>query len=510
MINREGKNEEEKILLYEYILLGIVAILYILIFSTTTSPLFGEPFSSDSSMFQTIGKYWAQGSLPYTDLWDSKGPVIFFINALGYFIAGSKTGIFFIQIISLFVSEIFLDKLYNKVFSKKYSLGLTILTLFIMLLDYDGNSTEEYLLPLILISFYFIVNWNDNYCAENIIDHKPGYAYFYGITFSFCLLTRLTNAVGLCAAVLVIVIALTVKRKWKNLLKNALMFILGVSTLLIPFIVYFLYNGILYEALYGTLLYNFDYMSNSTMLYSLSSFIAVAKIIIGYSYGIMLLLLGAFEIIIWKKRRIAGCIWLVVGMITTIWLFRSNGYLHYGLIAIPYIPVILIEIKQILSDKTASKLKTSVIKAITIIYLVICMIGGLFRVKDILGEWYNTLFIGESETYKQVEIDLLSEVPTDELDSFIAYNTNPGIYLQLDIKPHYRFFTMQDWAASRSESLKEMLLETFSTGDAKWILVEGNPEDTLINDILDDRYVCVSEREKPFVNSMYYLFQLQE
>ena len=109
-----------------------------------------------------------------------------------------------------------------------------------------------------------------------------------------------------------------------------------------------------------------------------------------------------------------------------------------------------------------------------------------------------------------MEIDLLSEVPADELNSFIAYNTNPGIYLQLDIKPYYRFFTMQDWAASRSESLKAMLLETFSTGNAKWILVEGNPDDTLINDILDDRYVCVSEREKPFVNSMYYLFQLQE
>ena len=499
--------KKKKILLHEYILLGIVAILYILIFSTTTSPLFGEPFAGDSPMFQTIGKYWAQGSLPYVDLWDSKGPVIFFINALGYFIAGSKTGIFLIQIISLFISEIYIYKLYNIVFSKKYSLGLTFLTLFIMLLDYDGNSTEEYLLPLILISFYFIVNWINNYYVDNIIDHKLGYAYFYGITFSFCLLTRLTNAVGLCAAVLVIVLTLIVNRKWENLLKNALMFLLGALTLLIPFTAYFLHNGIFYEALYGTLLYNFDYMSGSSMLYSTRSFISVAKIIIGYSYGMVLLLLGLFEIILWKKRRAAGCIWLAVGMITTIWLLRSNGYLHYGLIAIPYIPIILIEIKQIISDDALSKLTSGIIKMITIVYLIVCIACSPL---DKISTFYNYLFIGESETYKQVEIDLLSEVPADELNSFIAYNTNPGIYLQLDIKPYYRFFTMQDWAASRSESLKAMLLETFSTGNAKWILVEGNPDDTLINDILDDRYVCVSEREKPFVNSMYYLFQLQE
>lgn len=45
--------------------------------STSTSPLYNIPYAGDTAMFQTIGKYWAEGSLPYVDLWDSKGPLIF-------------------------------------------------------------------------------------------------------------------------------------------------------------------------------------------------------------------------------------------------------------------------------------------------------------------------------------------------------------------------------------------------------------------------------------------------
>ena len=58
-----------------------------LVFSPSTSPLYSD-WGYDSAMFQTIGKYWAQGHLPYVELFDHKGPIIFFINALGYALGG--------------------------------------------------------------------------------------------------------------------------------------------------------------------------------------------------------------------------------------------------------------------------------------------------------------------------------------------------------------------------------------------------------------------------------------
>ena len=249
---------------------------------------------------------------------------------------------------------------------------------------------------------------------------------------------------------------------------------------------------------------------NSSLAYSTSSLYSILQIMIGYSYGIVLCLLGVFEVFILKKRITAGWVWSVVGFLTTLWLFRSNGYLHYGLVAIPYFPIIIVEIKQILFEVEMGKIKEIFLRYITSMYLIICLIGSVFGIKETLNEYYNVIFVGESRIYKEAEQEIISMIPESELDSFIAYNTNPGIYLQLDIKPYYRFFTMQDWAASRSQTLEKLLVNTFAEGDVKWVFVEGSPDETLIREVLEDRYMCVANRKKPFVNTMYYLFQLKE
>ena len=37
----------------------------------------------DQDFFQFAGKVWAEGGVPYRDIWDQKGPFIFFVNMLG-------------------------------------------------------------------------------------------------------------------------------------------------------------------------------------------------------------------------------------------------------------------------------------------------------------------------------------------------------------------------------------------------------------------------------------------
>ena len=68
-------------------LLGVSAA-FLLRFSYSTSFLWPGYCGYDSAIFQTIGKYWAQGSVPYRDLFDHKGPLIFFIDMLGYWLHG--------------------------------------------------------------------------------------------------------------------------------------------------------------------------------------------------------------------------------------------------------------------------------------------------------------------------------------------------------------------------------------------------------------------------------------
>lgn len=86
---------------------GVFLVRVLTFFSSSTSWLFGNTQTFDSNMFQLMGKHWASGeALPYRDLWDLKGPIIFFVNALGYWLAGSKVGVFAIQLLSLSLSSI--------------------------------------------------------------------------------------------------------------------------------------------------------------------------------------------------------------------------------------------------------------------------------------------------------------------------------------------------------------------------------------------------------------------
>ena len=38
----------------------------------------------DSAYFQSVGKLWLSGTIPYRDFFDNKGPLLFLINAMAY------------------------------------------------------------------------------------------------------------------------------------------------------------------------------------------------------------------------------------------------------------------------------------------------------------------------------------------------------------------------------------------------------------------------------------------
>lgn len=84
-----------------------LSMLYVLLFSYSTSPLFPYYYGGDSAQFLTIGKAWYLGKVPYIDLFDHKGPFIFWIDMLGFWLAnGQKYGVAFIQCFFLFFSLI--------------------------------------------------------------------------------------------------------------------------------------------------------------------------------------------------------------------------------------------------------------------------------------------------------------------------------------------------------------------------------------------------------------------
>ena len=126
----------------------VMSFAFVYVFSYSTS--FGyDLLGGDSAIFQAIGKYWTQGYLPYVDLFDHKGPLIFFINAIGYMIY-PRSGIMALQIICLYLSCLFIWRAMELYLSNRWKVFFLLLTLIYYAAHYEeGNHVTEYTLPFL-------------------------------------------------------------------------------------------------------------------------------------------------------------------------------------------------------------------------------------------------------------------------------------------------------------------------------------------------------------------------
>ena len=76
-------NRKERRLLSAASALALLCALLALFVASTSSPRYATNFWTDSNLYFTIGRGMTRGLMPYRDLFDHKGPLIFLLYALG-------------------------------------------------------------------------------------------------------------------------------------------------------------------------------------------------------------------------------------------------------------------------------------------------------------------------------------------------------------------------------------------------------------------------------------------
>lgn len=87
----KSKKTRKNLIIYAFLTLFCIA--FLLLLSASTSPLYKDLCDGDSSIFIFFGKAITLGKDAYRDYFDHKGPILFYINALGYFLTKSKVGV---------------------------------------------------------------------------------------------------------------------------------------------------------------------------------------------------------------------------------------------------------------------------------------------------------------------------------------------------------------------------------------------------------------------------------
>ena len=464
----------------------IIAVLFVLIFSFSTSPLYPNYWGSDSAQFQTIGMTWASGKIPYRDIFDHKGPFIFWVNMLGYKIGG-RTGVFILQIFFLSFTFLGIYKIMTTISWKTYfkQAGGMLVSIFSLANMYSGgNMCEEYCLPFLMFSAFGQLTFLSK--PDKRLGHNIWWGFFYGATVSICVLTRATNAIAVVCGIIVIVVAVLREKNYKNLLCNILFFILGFMLMFSPFGIYFGIKGAFEEFLFGTLGYNIIYatdMKGWVIGAGLETWIVYIKLFFS-----VVLCIPTFILAIINKNKFCAGYYLLVGVMENYLFCTGALYQHYAIIALPNVCMFIVELECMIQKHKKPCRKVTRIAVIAV---------GVFCMAYIGVDTLNKVIVRMDNNEFSVEYDRLMEmIPEDYQMNVTAYGGGSlkNFYLRYNIIPCCKFFVLQESQGKRSDYLTNQIVSDFALCKAEYILADEDI--SIIYNIIQERYEKLGETQK--------------
>lgn len=120
-------------------------------------PVVDMPAEWDSGCFMYIGQNWLRGLVPYVDMWDHKGPMLYLFNLLGLLI-DEKNGVVYLQFFLSTWAFYFSFLAYRQYIDAGLALMFAFIGFFLLLfLHQTGNQTEQWALFFQAFSVFLYV-----------------------------------------------------------------------------------------------------------------------------------------------------------------------------------------------------------------------------------------------------------------------------------------------------------------------------------------------------------------
>lgn len=306
----------------------------------------------DYGFYAYIGKQIAKGYLPYEDVWESKPPAIFYLNAFALRLGrGLRWGIWLVEFGFLFAaitaSYLLLKRLWG--------IAPAFFGVFVWLWGMDftlqgGNFTEEYPLTFHFLALILLLELIQN----------PKHRLFnltLGLLLSISLLFRPNNAVVEAVTILVFGASLLWKRDWQAFFTAVFWVTLGIVLPLAIASAYFAYHGLFQAMLEASIFYN--------LTYSATELTATSPLKVGFEFLNLAAWIGliGYLLVIAKLKDILRSpflpLFLVLLLGTPAAVFLSDpakrNYGHYFMNWLPFIALLSAFAFRTFQEKILSK-----------------------------------------------------------------------------------------------------------------------------------------------------------
>lgn len=405
--------------------------------------------SYDYSIFSYIGQQILKGKVPYLEIWDHKPAVIFYIDALGLFLAnGSLMGIWVLEFIALITGALILFKLSSRFFSEAVSLLVTVLGIlhYVRLFDF-GNYTEEFslLFQMLALGLYFSSRWR----------RKPYFRTFLSGVLCALAFTCKQNTIGIWISLFLLELFFTLfvqddrSRGMKLLMRQGLVFLCGFLLVNGIWAIYFWSKGAIREYWEVAFWYNLVYSEHST-----SNRWATGLTTLTFLPGISIFLLLGF--IAWpaaltefiqklRSHKMHGyeyysknrlLLWALISLPVELFFAGLSGmnYQHYFILCIPPVCVLLCWLATKLNSFFVLHLKTRY----SFLFVFLLFTAGSLQIIP----FYRENFIPRMPSVYTKTADFLKE-NTDADDPVLIWGGGLASYVIAERSAPTRFFNVR-------------------------------------------------------------------
>lgn len=384
-----------------------------------------EPYwYGDEGVYELIGQALNNGRMLYSQIWDNKPPLLYFIYAIAN---ADQFTVRFISLLSGLVSTVFFYYLSKNLFrsDKISSITTVFYTLLFATPIFEGNiaNAENFMLLPIIAAGLLVYKTTE----IKKIAHAYSALFIAGLLLGIAFLLKIIAGFDFAAFFIFMIIIffpeqLSIrqnKRPYKDLLEKLAVYTIGFLIPITSAVLYFFMKGSFVDFIQATFFSNISYVDYKN------------KFIISQGFLVLKLLavFGAVVLVFWKRKRLPKhvifiLLWFFFSVFNA--FFSGRNWNHYLLVLLPATALLA----GLLFERRIKKL---VIVVLALLLVLMYSLNVFFKVTSrTIGktlQYYQNfaLFITNKKSIREYQEYFDGQVPRDyEVARFIANNTKPN------------------------------------------------------------------------------------
>lgn len=465
-----------------------------------SSPLY--PFNDwvDANCFLTVGKSMLHGLVPYRDLFEQKGPLLYMLHALAAMVSETSfLGVYFLEIIACAVFLFYAFKIMRLYCSSASILLVPVLSALVYSASSfcHGDSAEELCLPFFAFAIYVGMKG-----LRRKQSPSPLECLAIGITLA-CVLWIKFSMLGFYIGWICVPAFLLIKhRKVKKLFQMLLLIAAGVLALSFPILLYFIINHALsdlWTVYFYDNLFAYSVSSNGSLLASgIYNLLGGAKNILHYNL-VPAVIAGIGGLSLLKKKD--SDFWFIAASAVGTFLLVYIGgrrYTYYSLIFSAFTPVGMAAAFELIRNCYRNYLHIPSMPRIVNQYRgsLVCVLSAVLAFA-LCGNTYLMQY-SKSDLPQYQFAEIIAEV---EDATLLNYGfLDGGFYTTTGIVPNCKYFCNLNIGLAE---IMETQNEFIQQGKVDFVVTRDTELDT-------DLYECVAQASFYFEGSVrtYCLYQL--